>query len=323
MSVIRTNVCVATLLLTCLAGSAIVHAQNEPKKEKPQRVTSLPVIDAKIHDAMQSRAYDAAIATIDNQLAQPTTADKDYLLYLKGIAQTEAKQYDDAIATFEQIEQEYADGSWIARARFGRANVYVLQRQYINAGEIYQQEAERLLSRGRKDELAAVYLEFADRYFEGVPADDPSKEKKPDYQQALTYYSEAVKLGPTVPLRQKIEFRIARCQEKLGSYDDAIKSYERFLADHDSESPASGTAAPPVMQAEAKFNRGAAQLKAGQNAQARKNWNDFLTSWSGVKENRDEIIEQLLAQAEYRLAHTYGMPAPEVDRRPGIGGRGG
>jgi uncharacterized protein YfaS (alpha-2-macroglobulin family) len=310
MSVTRTSACLATLLLACITGSVVVHAQNDPKNGPPQRITSLPVIDAKIHDAMQSRDYDAAIAAIDNQLAKPTATDQDYLLYLKGVAQTEAQKYEEAIATFARIEQEYADGSWISRARFGRANVYVLQRQYINAGKIYQQEAERLLSRGRKDELAAVYLEFADRYFEGVPAKDPSKVKQPDYQQALTYYSEAVKLGPTVPLRQKIEFRIARCQEELGSYDDAIKSYQRFLADHNSQSPASGTAAPPIMQAEASFNRGAAQLKAGQRAEARRSWQDFLASWQGAKADRDEQIEELLAQAVYRLAHTYGMPAP-------------
>ena len=193
-------------------------------------ITSLPVIDASIHQAMQSRSYDEAIAAIDAQLAADQKSPQDYLLYLKGIALTEAKKYDEAINTFQTLEKQHPDSSWLSRSRFARANVFVLRRQYIDAGAIYQKEAERLLSRDRKDELAGVYLEFADRYFQGVPARDPSQEKKPDYKQALTYYSEAVKLGPTTGLRQKIEFRIARCHQELAANDQCDRGISGILS---------------------------------------------------------------------------------------------
>ncbi len=315
------------LVFFCFS-EVLVTAQN-PAAEKPAAkadqarpaITSLPAIDARIHQAMQSRSYDEAVAVIDAELAEGKKSPQDYLLYLKGIALTEAEKYDEAIKTFEELQEKHPDSSWFSRSRFACANVYVLRRQYIDAGAIYQKEAERLLSRDRKDELAGVYLEFADRYFQGVPARDPSQQKKPDYKQALTYYSEAVKLGPTIGLRQKIEFRIARCHQELGTNDQAIAAYQAFLSDHAGDSPRSGTAAAPEMQSEAKFNLGAVQLAAGQRPQARKTWQDFLASagenpgqnpGQNPGDDPGKGMAELLAKAKFSLAHTYGMPSPST-----------
>ncbi len=307
-------VIVITLLTVSLrhaAGQAPAGEPAETKKPSDALITSLPVIDMAIHDAMQSRAYGDAVKLIETAIGKDDASAADYLRYLQGVAQTEAKQYDDAISTFEQLEKEHPNSPWISRSRFGRAHVYVLRRQYIEAGEIYGKEAERLLSRDRKDDLAKIYLEFADRYFEGLPADDPTKAKQPDYKQALTYYSEAVKLGPTVALRQKIEFRIARCQEELDQNGDAIGSYQRFLAQYAGETPDSGSPAPLKMQAEAQFRLGSVQLKAGQSALARKTWQDLLSTWKDKAEGDEAAaIMSYLSRAEYRLAHTYGLPQP-------------
>ena len=181
-------------------------------------ITTLPDVDRSIHDAMQSRSFGEAVKRIEAAIGDGKLGPPDYLRYLQGIALTEDEKFDQALEAFEQLERDHPESSWISRSRFGRANVHVLRREYIRAGEIYQAEAERLLSKGRKDKLAAIYLEFADRYYEGVAADDPSREKKPDFQQAVTYYSEAAKLDTTAKLSQKIAFRIARCQQELEQY---------------------------------------------------------------------------------------------------------
>ncbi len=316
MLLAKRHSCLVIAITLCMVSLRHVTAQapaGAQATDKPTDtvITSLPAIDIAIHDAMQSRAYGDAVKLIETALGKEKVSVPDYLRYLQGVALTEAEQYDDAISTFEELEKEHPNSPWISRSRFGRAHVYVLRRQYIDAGEIYGKEAERLLSRDRKDDLAKIYLEFADRYFEGLPADDPTRAKKPDYKQALTFYSEAVKLGPTVELRQKIEFRIARCQEELNQNGDAIGSYQRFLDQYAGESPKSASAAPLSMQSEAKFRLGSVQLKAGQSELARKTWQDFLTEWKDKAEGDDAAaIRSDLSRAEYRLAHTYGLPQP-------------
>jgi len=104
----------------------------------------------------------------------------------------------------------------------------VRQRNYRAAGLIYQAEATRFLSTDRRDELAGIYLEFADRYFEG-DKNNPSPKGKPDYTQALTYYQESLKLKPGVATRRRVELRIAHSQRELGQTEEAITTYQSFL----------------------------------------------------------------------------------------------
>ncbi len=260
---------------------------------------------------MQSRTYAVAIKLIEDAIAKPDVASPDYLRYLQAVARTHAKQYDEAIATFEQLEKDFPKSDWLSRSRFGRANVYVLRRQYIEASGIYQAEAERLLSRGRKDELAKIYLEFADRYYEGIPATDPSQAKQPDYAQALTYYTEAAKLGPTPELRQTIEFRIARCNEEVPELATAITAYDKFLQDYAGDNPNSGITAPASRVAESWYRLGGTHLKLKRFATVRKTWQDFIQTWSEKTDaEHQKAINDFLAKAEYRLAHTYGLPFP-------------
>ena len=291
-----------------------ILAQNEPAEEKPApEITSSPELKSAIRDALQSREYDRAVAAIDEALAEPDVASADFLLYLKGRALTELTRYDEAVEAFTRIEEEFAEGDWVSRARFGRADIFVRARKYQAAGDIYRAEAERLLSRQRKDELAEIYLEFANLYYEGVLAEDPSQAKQPDYQQALTYYQEALKLGPTLPVQQTIEFRIARCQHELGNVGEAIADYQQFLGQHGLDEPESGETAPIEVVAEAHFRLGQAQLAAGQSAAARKTWQDFPGELTGIEGEQPEDVQEFLAKAAYELSHTYGIPSPSND----------
>ena len=299
-----------TLGLTASVALCLpANEESEADSDAPSAVTALPELPRAIHDPLQARDYPAAIQAIEALLSErPDQADVVYLQYLKGRALTELKRYDEALGTFGAIEKDHPDSRWVSRARFGRADVYVRNRNYLAAGEIYEQEAERLLSRGRKDELAAVYLEFADRYFEGIPADDPSQEKQPDYQQALTYYREAVNLQPTVAVKRRIDFRIARCLEELSNWGEAITAYQSFLKEHEDN-----VAAESVI--EAHYRLGLTQLNNGQSAAARKTWTDFLKAAPDLQqpeagEKVKDGEDGFLARAAYRLSHTYGLPTP-------------
>jgi uncharacterized protein YfaS (alpha-2-macroglobulin family)/outer membrane protein assembly factor BamD (BamD/ComL family) len=297
-------------LITAAFSPAAFSQQTAEENGQVALVTTLPQIPAPVHQAMQSRDFSHATRLIDEALAQTDQDEKDYLQYLKGIALTEADRLDDALAAFEQLAKDYPDSQWQSRAQFGRAHILVIRRQYIGAGEIYRKEAERLLSRKRKDELAGIYLEFADRYYEGVPADDPSKAKKPDYKQALTYYQEAVKLRPTTELLQKLRFRIARCLEETDSGAETIAAYRSLLNDYGQQDPRSGSSVSVDVEAEARFRLGAAELSAGQPTGARRTWHDLLT-WAGkFQGDRPAALDEFTARAEYRIAHTYGLPSP-------------
>jgi len=182
------------VLLSVDGVSAAEEGKGKPGAKKSAAVSGLPTLSPALHAALQDQKYVAAIKLIDEALAKPKVKAADYLLYLKGRAQTELRIYPQALKTFTRLETDFPKSRWLARARFGRADVFVRQRDYKAAGKIYQSEAERLLSDGRQNELTAIYLEFADRYFDGVPAKGPTAEKKPNYAQALTYYQRALQL---------------------------------------------------------------------------------------------------------------------------------
>src|SRR5207253_1418593 len=140
---------------------SVSAAESEAKVKPEAAVTSLPQLPGEIQDALQDRRFAVAIKLVDAELAKAGRANADYLLYLKGRAQTELRLYDPAVATFRKIVGDHPQSAWAARARFGEADVYIRQRNYQSAGDIYKLEATRLLSAGRRDELAAIYLEFA------------------------------------------------------------------------------------------------------------------------------------------------------------------
>lgn len=278
----------------------------EPSKDAARpAVTSLPRLPDPVHDALQGGDFASAVKLIEALLAEEKTPNADYLTYLKGRGLLESAKFEPAIETFKALEKQFPKSPWIARSRFGRAAAYAQQRNFQAAGDIYKSETERLLSSGRRDELTAIYLEFADRYFDGVPKQGPAAETQPDYTQALGYYQQALELRPSLALRQRIELRIARCHQELNQLPQAIEAYQRFIKQYAGKETRPAQRAAPGFEVEAQYQLGRAQLAAGQPAEARKTWQDFLTSDAAKEAGGDRV-----AEASYRLAHTYGVPAP-------------
>ena len=288
----------------CFGAQAMESRAADEKPPAKATITSLPKIPAEIHQALQDRDFAEAVKLVDEAVAKPNSP-ADYLLYLKGRAQTELKQYDAALTTFLQLEKDHPKSRWLARSRFGRAEVFQRKRDYRTAGEIYKTEADRLLSDGRRDELTEIYLEFANRYFEGVPIAGPTSEKKPEYQLALTYFQQSLTLRPSRKVRQETELKIARCHQELGQHDQAIAAYEKFLNDYGSAKAEDSRQASAELEIEARYQLGKTQLAKGLNAEARRTWQDFLRSPLAQKAKPDRI-----AQVTYDLAKTHGIPTP-------------
>lgn len=283
------------------------RAAEEPAAKEPAAkavISVLPVIPKEIHQALQDRDFAKAVELIDAEVKKPG-APVDYLLYQKGRAQTELAQYDEALTTFLKLEKDHPNSRWLPRSRFGRAEVFQRKRDYRTAGEIYQAEAKRLLSDGRRDELTGIYLEFANRYFEGIPVAGPTSEKKPDYALALSYYQESLKLRPSLKVRQDTEQKIARCHQELGQHDEAIAAYDKFLKDYASAKTDDARRAPAALEIEVRYQLGKTYLAKGQNDEARRIWQDFLRSPLAQKADKDKV-----AQITYDIAKTHGIPTP-------------
>lgn len=303
----------AVAAVFALVGLSAPATADDPQPAAPQGVaaiTELPAISPAIHAAMQSGRFAEAVTAIDTFLERARIGDPETLAYLKYLrirALTEAEAYDAAIAACDSFEKNEANTSsrWAARVRFARADVHSRQRNYEKAAAIYRAEADRLLSDGRRDELAAISLEYANRYFEGVPADDPSEAKQPDYAKAKTYYAEALELEPSEEVRRMIEFRIARSHQELGEHDAAINAYRKWIADYSPDYAPNQRRVLKRFESEVRYEVGRALLAAGRRGEARRALQDFVASEFFTMGHPD-----LKAQAAYRIGLTYGLPAP-------------
>ena len=82
---------VAVLVPTGLRAAEIVSADT-------------PLVDEKIRQVMQDRNYAEAVKAID-EAAKAKDAPQDYLAYLRAGRSTCGKQYDEAIAVFDQLAE--------------------------------------------------------------------------------------------------------------------------------------------------------------------------------------------------------------------------
>ena len=256
----------------------------------------VPLVGEKVRQLMQDRKYAEAIQAID-EAAGAQDAPKDYLAYLKGRALYLQQQYDQAVAVFEGLEKESPKSSWTRRARFGRALALARKGDFRSAELIVRAEAEYLLSADRKQQIAEIYLEFADAYFK-----PPKEEEKPDYKKALEFYQKALEVGPKPEKRIEVELLVAQCQQKLGQHGPAAGLFEKFIREH-AESP---------LVIEARYLLGECRLAEGNLKEARRTWQDLLAK------HKDSQSERI-AEATFQLSRTWKMPQPENDEQLSLG----
>ena len=263
----------------------------------PTDGNEIPPVPRVIAEALQDRRYDEAVAAIDDRLkADPPQA--DYLTYLKGRALYLAQKYDEAVTVFLEGEKRFPESPWRHWLKFGRALALARKGDFASAEAIYREEAKRLLSLERKDELAKIYLEFADRLF-----DPPNKvEEKPDYAKARQFYEKARDLGPSEGLLGQILFQIARCHQLVGEFDAAVAVYRQFIERFPNDDRALS----------ARLHLGECLMDSGKPAEARRVWEDLLAQY----EDRPTAET---ATAAFRLAETRGMPNPASDEELSLG----
>jgi len=291
--------------------------------EKPS--ADAPLVADKIREAMQDRRYADAVQAIDES-AQVKDAPRDYLLYLKGRALHLAGKYDEAIAVFDQLGKELPDRAgkpdvrpWARRARFAKAVALARKGDFRAAELIYRAEAEYLLSTDRKQQIADIYLEFADTYFK-----PPKEDQKPDYAKALEFYKKALEAGAKAEKQIEIELLIGQCQQNLGRPAEAAALFEKFIKDHPTlvwiPPPQGVTVSAPyelIEQSkrhdiEARWRLGTCRLAEGNPREARRVWQDLLAKYVDSQSPR-------VADAQFDLSRTWNIPNPGDDEQLNLG----
>ena len=97
---------------------------------------------------------------------QGADAPRDYLAFLKGWALCLDKQYDASAAALAGMEKEFPQSRWLRKARQARGLALARKGDFRAAELIFRGEAEFFLCRPSGGEMAGVYLEFADLYFQ-------------------------------------------------------------------------------------------------------------------------------------------------------------
>ena len=255
-----------------------------------------PLVDEKIRMAMQDHRYPEAIQAIE-AAAKAKDAPRDYLAYLHGRALHLSQKFDEAIAVFDQLSKDFPKSEWGRRARFGKAVALARKGDFRSAELIYRAEAEYLLSNDRKQQIADIYLEFADTYFK-----PPKEDQKPDYAKALEFYKKAIEVGPKAEKQIEVELLVALCHQNLGKPGEAAPLYEQFSKDHPT-SPG---------DVEARYRLGECRLAEGNRREARRVWQDLLAKYVDSQSGR-------IAEAQFNLSRTWSIPQPNSDEELSLG----
>ena len=306
----------AALLLSVLAFAGAKSPESSPLD--PARA------------ALRGKRFDEAIRALDKALAE-AHEHPDEAFYLRALALYYSGEHNLAVQVADDLIQEHEGSPWLRKARFLKAQSLIRQRKFKDAERIYEEEANRLLSKGRKQGIAGVFIELADAL---ATKPDPSDvgAPPPNYGKAYNLYGRALELEIGRELRDRVMFKRARTIQLAGNHQQAIKDYREYLAEFDPDwtgevgsmtrlaNQKREKHGPTGQHAfEARFRLAEAQLSVDEHVSARINLEDVLTLMGQrtKDEKPDERLVRLIAEARWLLVRTYRLPkAPhsELDR---------
>ena len=149
----------SVLVVALVAGlfGALFGVETNPAEIKKPAITSLPKLSAELRDALQSRDFAAAVKLIDAALAEAdpklAVTPGDYLLYLKGRAQTEQDQNDAALETsLAKLAPEVPPSDRTALVRVAEGSLGLALRLASGDGLALARDAQGLIeARGAPD----------------------------------------------------------------------------------------------------------------------------------------------------------------------------
>jgi uncharacterized protein YfaS (alpha-2-macroglobulin family)/tetratricopeptide (TPR) repeat protein len=254
-----------------------------------------PEVPSDIVAALQEGRIDDAIAGLAPLAEKAKDADdRSYLLFLKGIALRLKGDSKGAGAIFESTLKLKPEGRWSAKIRVELAAIEMKLARPARAEELMREQTAKLLAPERKDRLAKIYEDFADRLLKPVDSLNPA-----DPNGAYELFEQARDLARSPALRSKLLFRMGRASQSAGNAARAVENYQSYLTDHP-EGPE---------RFEVRYHLAEAQRQLGQNLQARLTFTDLARN-IGDQKNPPRAAENVRALAVFEIASTYGIPNP-------------
>lgn len=292
----------------------------------PQYSFGFSIQDAE--ESLRSHQYDQVLDQLKPELIE-NADDRAYAQYLLASAAFDKQDYERALPLYEKICADYADSRWFVKATYRKAECQMFLKKYSLAEAIYAAGVQGLMSEARRNEIAGIYIRHADEFFAPL-----KKDQTPSYDRARTLYQFARDILPKGAAWERVCYQIAMTFYKQEQWEEAQKSFAELIAYYESrdakkpaeksgEEKAAGAvasaSAPNPYPAggyldDAQLNRGEAFFRLNNLAEARKIWKKLRDQRRAVSQ-RPEII----ADAAFRVAKTYGVPEPQDDKNLSLG----
>ncbi len=277
-----------------------------------------PIDDAE--QALQARQFETAITHLER--SKPG----DYPSYLKAVALYQSGKHSAAAVTCEGLLKQYPDSQWQHKARFLMARALIAQKDHKAAESILAEEASRIFSPDRKQSIANVLVDFADKL---ARRPDPNEldALPPDDAKALALYQQVLALEIKRELSDDIQFKVALTFQRLKQHPQAIAVLRKYLDDFDPTwtGPVGSTTrqrgqlkqnpvAPGKHRLKARFALIDSQIINGDNAAARQNVDAFLPILLDVvmefDDGRGGTVKRDKSDVAHQRVLTYSQDPP-------------
>ncbi len=184
-----------------------------------------------LRQALLAGEWDKALAEL-SRLESDRPAALDWWTYLRGTTLMQAKRAGEAIEAFASVERRDPPSEWRTKARFAHADALRELGRAKEAEAIYEEEARRLLSETRQEEIAAIYFGFADQLSTPPPAGSPERSTL-DYNRAGALYLKVLGLEVSAATRERALYRRVVCQMALSSWNEAVAAAAQYRSEFD------------------------------------------------------------------------------------------
>ncbi len=283
----------------------------------------------KIRAALQGRDYAAAVTAADDYVkAGGKLADE--AAYLKATALFNAARFGECVEAADVVLKQHVKSPWFRKALFLKGSSLARQRRFDLAEAIYEEEAQRILSGGRKKEVAGVIVQFADELAKDVDPKDVGA-TPPNYAKAYNLYAKALTLEIEPLLREEVMFKRAATILKASNPGQAIADFNAYLTEFDPDWLGLAGSIPraPRLPTEklqtpigrnrlmARYLLAEAQIDAGQLQPARQVLEDLLVLIASQKAADGDAaataLTALRGDALWSVVRSYGMPSAGGD----------
>ncbi len=210
------------------AASALIESGSldEAIKELRKIHSTLDLPKSILINALQKEAlcwkmkkdYSQAVKTLQQVLNQADSeSQKEYALFqIASIQRNEIHDFDSAILNLKQYLSDYPQGIWTEEAYVTLAELYQLQKNYLNASELYH----KFISQYPKSiRVESVLYSLARIYSRDMQ----------DCNKALNIYSQIESQFPNSNFAEDALFWKAECLFQLKRISQSVSAYKQYL----------------------------------------------------------------------------------------------